>query len=232
MIALTEPFFEIGPKNLLRRGELAALARSAGKAGLEHGVRVVLTVPTALIAPIRDLDTGVLVFAQGMDLDPMGPTLGRVTAESLVDAGAAGVMLNHDSNPLGAHDLELAVERARLTGLQTVLCAGSPDEALRLARLGPSAVLVEPPALIGTATGRERPWIAATNQAVRQACPGVLLMHAGGVASASTARSIMTQGSDGTGSTSGVLTATDPLLAAQDFIAATRAGWDTAQRSH
>jgi triosephosphate isomerase len=38
----------------------------------------------------------------------------------------------------------------------------------------------------------------------------------------------MAAGADGTGSTSGVLTADDPIAAARSFIAAARAGWDDA----
>jgi hypothetical protein len=67
---LSGPFFEIGPKNLLRRAELEGLARAAGAAGFDYGVSVILTVPTALIAPIHDLHSGVLPFAQAMAPDP------------------------------------------------------------------------------------------------------------------------------------------------------------------
>ena len=66
------PFFEIGPKNILRRPQLERLAHVAGDASRANGVTVILTVPTAMIAPIADLATGVLVFAQGMDLEPLG----------------------------------------------------------------------------------------------------------------------------------------------------------------
>ena len=97
---VTAPFFEIGPKNLLRRSEIEAVATAAGLAGERHGVTMLLTVPTALVAPIHDLGTGVRVFAQGMDVEGLGPSMNRVTAEALADAGADGVMLNHDSNPL------------------------------------------------------------------------------------------------------------------------------------
>lgn len=231
MTGLTAPFFEIGPKNLLRRPDLERLAGVAGQAGRDYGVTVVLTVPTAMVAPIRDLDAGVLVFAQTMDPEPLGPSLGRVTAESLVDAGAAGVMLNHDSNPMTGDRLAVAVDRAHGTGLETILCAGTTADALGLAELDPTAILIEPPALIGrSADSAERDWIAPANQALRSRFSEVLLMHAGGVSSPSVARSIMALGSDGTGSTSGVLAATDPHDAARAFIAATRAGWDATQR--
>jgi triosephosphate isomerase len=226
---LTAPFFEIGPKNLLRRTELEELARAAGAAAIESGVTVVLTVPTALISPIADLGSGILVFAQGMDVDSPGTSVGRVTAESLVDAGADGVMLNHDSNPLDDETLARTVSRAHSVGLQTIVVAGTTEDAVRFAALGPSAVLFEPPELIGTAGDAPRHWIIAANDAVRRAHPAVLMMHAGGVSSPDIARLIMATGADGTGSTSGVLTAEDPGAAARLFIAADRAGWDSAQ---
>lgn len=231
MTDLTGPFFEIGPKNLLRRPELESLARSAGAAGTDHGVCVVLTVPTALIAPVRDLDTGALVFGQGMDPDGIGPSVGRVTAESLLDAGASGVMLNHNANPMAPDQLAAAVERAHATGLQTILCANTVTEALHLAELDPTAILVEPPTLIGTSGTADRSWIPTTNDSVRNRFPGILLMHAGGVSTPSTAWSIMALGADGTGSTSGVLSADDPPSTAPAFVAAARAGWDIAQRA-
>ena len=55
-------------------------------------------------------------------------------------------------------------------------------------------------------------------------------MHAGGVSSPEVAEALMAAGADGTGSTSGVLNATDPGSAVHTFIAATRSGWDRAHR--
>jgi len=226
---LEAPFFEIGPKNLLRRSDLERLAWAAGEAGQEHSVRVVLTVPTALISVIAGLDTGVLVFGQGMDPDAMGSSVGRVTAEGLQDAGASGVMLNHDSHLMSPDELARTVERARGSGLQTIVCAGGESEAVAVANLGPTAVLLEPPELIGTDGSVDRAWIRPFNLSVRRAHPRLLLMHAGGVSSPGIARAIMRAGADGTGSTSGVLGTGDYAVSARAFVQATRAGWQEAQ---
>lgn len=228
---LTAPFFEIGPKSFLRRPQLELLARSAGDAAARSDMTVVMTVPTALIAPLAELGSGVLLFAQVMDATPLGSAMGAVTAESLVDAGADGVMLNHDSSPLDFDTLKRSVAKARALGLETIVCAASEDEAVRFAALGPTAVLFEPPALIGTTGDVPRPWIAQANTAVHGRHPDVLMMHAGGVSSPGIARSIMAAGADGTGSTSGILAADRPTVAARDFIAAARAGWDAVHRT-
>lgn len=223
---LEGPFFEIGPKNLLRRSELEALVLAAGAAGADYGVTVIVTVPTALIAPTVDLGAEVRVFAQGMSAELPGPSMGTVIAESLIDAGAAGVMLNHDSNPLDDSTLARTVTRAHEVGLDTIVCAASTTASIRFAALAPTAILYEPPELIGTAGASPRDWIAGSNFEVQQSHPQVLMMHAGGVGTPEVARTIMVAGADGTGSTSGVLNAEDPTDAARQFIAAVRNGWD------
>ncbi|SDT12784.1 triose-phosphate isomerase [Microlunatus soli] len=228
---ITAPFFEIGPKNLLRRHEIEPIAAAAGRAGAELGVAVVLTVPTALVAPLDGLRTGVSVFAQGMDVARLGDSMFRVTAESLADAGAAGVMLNHDSNPLRPEEITSSLARCAELGLQTIVCAGTEQAAIEIAALEPTAVLFEPASLIGSSGVHARDWIPAATAAIRGAGAGVLAMHAGGVATPEIAEMIMVAGADGTGSTSGVLTATDPSIAARRFIAATRTGWEQARRA-
>lgn len=227
---LSAPFFEIGPKNLLRRSEIEPVVVAAGIAGTDHGVSVLLTVPTALIAPVHDLRAGVHVLAQGMDIEELGPSMNRVTAESLVDAGAWGVMLNHDADPLDGDQLEAAIRRASEVGLATVICAATEDDAVRFAALGPDVVLYEPPALIGTDAMTARDWIPRSTEAVHRAAVGVLAMHAGGIATPEVAKAVMASGADGTGSTSGVLGVLDREAAARDFITATRTGWDQARR--
>jgi triosephosphate isomerase len=226
----TPPLFEIGPKNLLRRDAIERVAVAAGRAGVDHDVNVLLTVPTALVAPVADLRSDVRVLAQGMDPDRPGPSMNRVTAESLVDAGAWGVMLNHDANPLTDEQLQEAIARAAEVGLATVVCAATEDDAVRFAGWGSDVVLYEPPALIGTDATASRDWVAGSTEAVHRAASEVLLMHAGGISTPTVARSVMASGADGTGSTSGVLLALDPGAAARDFIAATRHGWDEAHR--
>lgn len=225
---LTPPFFEIGPKNLLRQTEIEALAVAAGAAGAEHEVDVVLTVPNALVTRTAELDSGVLVFAQAMDADTIGATFGSTTAEALVDAGADGVMLNHESRQLDPGTLAETVSRAHEVGLLTIVCAGTIGDAVRLSLLNPTAILLEPPALIGTSGAVSRSWIPEANTAVRDTGGAVLMMHAGGVASPTIARHIMAAGADGTGSTSGVLGAHDRSDAARTFIASTRQGFDEA----
>ncbi|AQX78750.1 hypothetical protein BWO91_00875 [Plantibacter flavus] len=226
---LTGPFFEIGPKNLLRLGETIDLAVAAGLAGRRHGVSVVFTVPTAFIAPVRDAAPHVLVFAQEMHGDRPGPSVGRTLPEALSDVGAHGVMLDHDSNPLPPGALVPAVERAQEVGLMTMVCAADDRAVRALLPLAPTVVLYEPPSLIGRAGGGDRPWIGGITAEAAAVAPEVLMMHAGGVAVPDDAFRIMRAGAHGTGATSGVVLSDAPAQAAERFIAATRDGFDAAR---
>lgn len=225
----TPPFFEFGPKNLLRLPELVGVAVAAQDAGARCGVTVLVTVPTALIAPVRAAVPDVLVFAQGVDVDEPGPSVGQVTAESLVDAGAHGVLLNHVSNALAPDRLRCALHRVHANALTTVVCAGSEQEVRRLLPLRPAVVLFEPPDLIGDAGGAERPWIRRVDDEVRAAAPEVLVMHAGGVGTPEDAYLIMRSGAAGTGSTSGVLRDGTPARDVGRFVEAVRHGFDDHQ---
>lgn len=223
---VSAPFFEIGPKNLLGLDAIIEVSTAAAAAGARHGVSVIVTVPAALIAQVQAAVPGVFVFAQTMDDHLPGPSVGRVIPESLVDAGARGVMLNHDSHPIAPSAISRFVDRARSNGLMTMVCAGSDEEALSLARLEPTIILYEPPHLIGAAGGGDRPWIRGIDDRVRSVAPGVLMMHAGGVSTPDDAFQIMRSGAAGTGSTSGVLQAPSPAMAAREFIEAVRRGFE------
>lgn len=228
--ALRSPFFEIGPKNLLRLPEIVSVAETAASAGDRHGVSVILTVPTALIALVRNAVPGVLVFAQGVDDDEPGGSVARVLPEALADASAHGVMLNHDASPLTPAALAHAIRRAQENDLMTMVCAGDDESVMGLVDLAPTIVLYEPPNLIGSTESTDRPWIPKIDRKVAEHAPDILMMHAGGVSRPDDAFAIMRAGAQGTGSTSGVLRAESPAAAAEEFIAATRRGFDAHRR--
>jgi triosephosphate isomerase (TIM) len=222
------PFFEIGPKNMLRRPELHKLLAVAQRHSRQCGVSVIATLPVTEIEPASLLFPDIHLFAQHMDPDRPGRSVGRVIAEALADAGAYGVMLNHADHQMRLDDVAAAVERAKANGLMTLVCAADERDAAAIAALSPDILLYEPRAMIGHGGGARRPWIPQINALVRAIEPGTLIMHAGGVATPEDARDVIRAGAVGTGATSAIVRASDRSEIIEGFLSAVRDAWDGA----
>jgi triosephosphate isomerase len=220
------PFFEIGPKNMLRRPELHQLLAVAQRHSQQCGVALIATLPVTEIEPARLLFPDLYLFAQHMDPDRPGRSVGRVIAEALADAGADGVMLNHADHQMRLDQVAAAVERAKANGLMTLACAADERDAAFIAALSPDILLYEPRAMIGHGGGARRPWIPQINALVRAIAPRTLIMHAGGVATPEDARNVIRAGAAGTGATSAIVQARDRGEIIEGFLSAVREAWD------
>src|SRR4030067_413939 len=106
-IEITPPFFEIGPKAYLFGKSVLALARHADKIGFKYDVQIIFT-PQYVDIPLLAKETEhLLVFAQHMDSLPIGRGVGSVLPEAVKAAGAVGVLLNHDEEPVLLEDIGL-----------------------------------------------------------------------------------------------------------------------------
>ena len=97
---ITAPFFEIGPKSYLYGDEILELALAADAASAKYGVDIIFTCPVVDIRRVKDATKHIHVFAPHMDPIPVGRGLADILPESLVAAGAEGVMLNHVEKPV------------------------------------------------------------------------------------------------------------------------------------
>jgi triosephosphate isomerase len=189
-------------------------------------VSVIATLPVTEIEPASLLFPDIYLFAQHMDPDMPGTSVGRVIAEALADAGASGVMLNHADHQMRPDDVAAAVERAKANGLMTLVCAAGERDAATIAGLCPDILLYEPRAMIGHGGGARRPWILKINALVRAIEPRTLIMHAGGVATPEDAGDVMRAGAAGTGATSAIIKAGDRSKIVEGFLRAVRDAWD------
>ena len=95
MTTIKAPFFEIGPKSYLYGDEILELAQAADAASEKYDVDVIFTCPVVDIRRVKENTKRIHVFAPHMDPIPVGRGLADILPESLVAAGAEGVMLNH-----------------------------------------------------------------------------------------------------------------------------------------
>ena len=227
-LVITPPFFEIGPKAYLYGAEMLAFARQADAASEKYDVRIILT-PQVVDIPLLARETKkVLVFAQHMDDLEVGRGVGSILPEAVRAAGAVGVLLNHVEKRLPCEVIERTIRRADTVGLATMVCADTSEDAAVIARMQPNIVLVESPALIG-AGGRDegaKKEIARINQIVWDINPEIRVLHGAGIQSGQDVYDVIAAGAQATGSTSGIILASDPAAMLDEMIHAVRSAWD------
>ena len=222
------PVFEIGLKGYCWGAEAVRLAVEADRLAEATGVSIVYDPQAVDIPAVAAATSRILVFAQHMDPMAPGRGVGGVLAEALRDANAVGTLLNHSERPMALGAMTRAIERAREVGLFTLVFADSPREAAALAHLGPDIILAEPPELIATGVSAGSVmagFVADTVAAVKAVDPAILVMSEAGVNGPEDVDRMIRLGLDGTGSSSGILRAPDPLAAMRAMLEAEARAW-------
>jgi len=228
LAGLRAPVFEIGLKGYAYGAEAVRLARAADELSAELGVSVVFDPQAVDIAAVARATRNILVFAQHIDPVMPGRGVGSVLAEAVKEAGAVGVMLNHSERRLTLSDINRSIGRAREVGLATMVYADAPEEAAALAMLGPDMILAEPPDLIATsrsAATEMRGFVERAVELVGRIDPRIIVMCGAGVQSPADVAAMMALGVGGTGSSSGILRAADPIATMRSMIIAMHRAW-------
>ncbi len=220
------PFFEIGPKSYLFGDEILELAIAADKASEKYDVDIIFTCPVVDIRRVAEATKRIHVFAPHMDPIVPGRGLADILPESLVAAGAEGVMLNHVEKPLEFDVLAETIKRADEVGLTTIVCADSMADASKIAGLNPDIIVAEPSELIGTGVSVGPEYVAAATESVKKVNENILVLTAAGIAGGEDVYNTMIAGADATGSSSGVAKAADRPAMVDEMIAACRKAWD------
>ncbi len=220
------PFFEIGPKSYLFGDDILDLAKAADTASEKYGVDIIFTCPVVDIRRVKEATKHIHVFAPHMDPIPVGRGLADILPESLVAAGAEGVMLNHVEKPLTFEVLTETIKRAEEVGLTTIVCADSMAEAAKIAGLHPDIIVAEPSELIGTGVSVGPEYVAAATECVKNVDESILVLTAAGISNGEDVYNTIIAGADATGSSSGVAKAADRAAMVDEMIAAVRKAWD------
>ena len=166
------------------------------------------------------------VFAPHMDPIYPGRGLADTLPESLVAAGAEGVMLNHVEKPLSFEVLAETIKRADEVGLTTIVCADSMADASKIAGLHPDIIVAEPSELIGTGVSVGPEYVAAATDSVKNVDRNILVLTAAGIAGGEDVYNTIMAGADATGSSSGVAKAADRPAMVDEMIGAVRRAWN------
>lgn len=220
------PFFEIGPKSYLYGDDVIELANAADAASTKYHVDIIFTTPVVEIARVKAATKHIHVFAPHMDPLRPGRGLADILPESLVAAGAEGVMLNHIEKPLTISALRQTILRAEEVGLTTIVCADSAVEASMIAHLNPDIIVAEPSELIGTGITSGPEYVEASMKAVKGINPHILVLQGAGISNGKDVYDTILSGAEATGSSSGVVKAPDRAAMVDEMIHAVRKAWD------
>ncbi len=175
------------------------VAKAAEKVARELGVNIAVA-PNHLELALVAQSVEIPVYAQGADVETPGAYTSHVAVDNVKAAGASGVILNHSEAPLRLNDLAKLVARAKAVGLDVVTCAPDPKTSLAAAALGPHAVAVEPPELIGTgrAVSKHKPeTVVETVRLVSTHFPDVAVITGAGIESGEDVEAALRLGTKG-----------------------------------
>jgi triosephosphate isomerase len=201
-------------------------AYSCDPVSVARAATAVDTEATVALAPqtthLRAVaETDVRTWAQHVDPTEHGSHTGHVLAEAVADTGATGTLLNHSERRLQLGSIDDALGAADRAGLDTVVCANNPDQVATVTALGPGAVAVEPPGLIGTDTSVSQAnpeTVRDAVEAARAVDPSVPVYCGAGISSGADIAAARELGADGVLLASGVAKARDPAAALADLL--------------
>jgi triosephosphate isomerase (TIM) len=223
---LKPPFFEIGPKSYLFGDDVLQLALAADAAAKKYDVDIIFTTPLIDIRRVAEATERIYVFAPHMDPITPGRGLADTLPESLVAAGAKGVMLNHCEKPLSLSALAQTILRANEVGLATIVCTDTPAESAAVAKLKPNIIVAEPTGLIGTGQTSDLDYVATAIRTVKEVDPDIYVLQGAGISNGGDVYRVIHAGAEATGSSSGVVKAKDRAAMVDEMISAVRRAWD------
>ena len=135
-------------------------------------------------------------------------------------------MLNHAEKPLDMASLEKTIRRADEVGLATIVCADTVEDVKTIARMNPNIIVAEPTELIGTGTTSDSNYVIETIRTVEEINPDIMVLQGAGISNGNDVYNTIKLGAQATGSTSGILKASDPYAMVEEMLFNLRRAWD------
>jgi triosephosphate isomerase len=200
------------------------LAKQAEKVSKETDTCIVVAPQVADIAKVAEA-VEIPVFAQHIDPVRPGSCTGHVLAESVIEAGAIGTLINHSEIQLKLAEIDAIIKLAREKGLTSCVCVNNPTVSSAAAAMRPDIVSIEPPELIGTgiAVSKAQPEVVTnTVDLVHKISPDTTILCGAGISQAEDVSVALKLGTRGVLVASGIVKAKDPHSVLRSFAAATK----------
>jgi triosephosphate isomerase len=200
------------------------LAKQAERASKETGANIIVVPQFADLAKVAEA-VEIPVFAQHIDPIKPGNSTGHILAESMMEAGAVGTLINHSEMQLKLADVDAVVRLTREKKLISCVCTSNPSISAAVAYLNPDIISIEPPELIGTgiAVSQAQPEaVTNTIRLVRKVNDEAVILCGAGISRGEDVSVALKLGTHGVLVASGIVKAKDPYSVLRAFADATK----------
>lgn len=198
-------------------GNAVELAMIHDEVAKETGLQAVVAVNAIDLATTVQA-VNIPVLAQHVDGIDYGSKTGHIHPEVVKNVGAAATLLNHSEHRLSEEALKSAIQKCKEVGLQTIVCAESPEEVKKFADFLPDVLAYEPPELIGSSDVS----VASKPEAIKAALEysgDIPLLVGAGIARPEDVRISLELGAKGFLVASAIVKAADPAAKLREFLA-------------
>ncbi|MCC6022753.1 MAG: triose-phosphate isomerase [Desulfurococcaceae archaeon] len=189
-----------------------SIAKAAEEVSINTGVNIIVAPPATEIRTLAS-NVSIPVYAQHVDPVDLGAYTGHIPPEAVKEAGAKGFIINHSERRIRVDEIARLVIKARNLGLNTLVCADTPEVAAALAVLNPDMIAIEPPELIGTgiAVSKAKPEIIlSTVSRIRSVNNDVIILTGAGISTPEDVVKALELGTSGVLISSAIMKAKDP----------------------
>jgi triosephosphate isomerase len=198
------------------------LAKKAEKVSSETGVCVGVAPQLADLSTVAKA-VDIPVLAQHVDPIRPGSYTGRISAESVKEAGAMGTLINHSERQIKLSEIDETIKIVRESGMLSVVCANNPTISAAVASLKPDVIAIEPPELIGTGipVSKAQPEVVTgTVRLVREVNKKVTVLCGAGISHGQDVVAALKLGTQGVLVASGIVKAKDQYMIMREFAEA------------
>ena len=192
-------------------GESAEQLATVMEQFVNRNYRMIAVVSAFDLSSISSNSDKLEVWSQHLDPVGKGSHTGWLEPDLAIYRGAVGTIINHAEHKVSLeHVKELMAMLPE--NFPICACAADVDEAIALAKLGPTFIAVEPPELIGgdiSVTSADPSIVSNTVAAVKSTNPNVRVLCGAGVKNGADVKKAIELGTEGVLLASGVTKASD-----------------------
>lgn len=219
---MNTPIVILNYKTYLESSGLKALelAHDLESAASESGITMVASPQAADIYRISE-ETSLPIFAQHIDPISPGGHTGANLIDTLIESGISGSLINHSEKRMKLADIDEVIKLCGVNEIESCVCTNNIETSKAVAALGPDAVAVEPPELIGTGipVSQAQPEVVEdTVKEVKAINKDIKVLCGAGITTGDDMKAAMDLGADGVLLASGIIKAESPKQALLDLV--------------